>query len=414
VFDPEEIGSLAPPAAPQGHTNRFRGNSSREAGVTHSRLEWIFMRIVQLVDSLDCGGAEQVAASLAVQQSRQGHSVRVVCLRDLGPLPVDIDALRSANVEIVTLEKPPGFHFGTLRRLKRYLQENRIDVLHTHNHLVHHYGAVAGRWAGTRVVLNTLHGTATLRMSRGAKVLFWLSCLISNKIVSVSTQVHGAFRKAYLLPGKKLGVIDNGIDLSRFLAIPPRAHGEITTFGNVARLDPVKDHANLLRAFSILRKRNPHVRLRILGDGELRADLEQLAQSLSIADDVRFEGFSLDTAGFLGKIDIYVISSLNEGLPLTLLEAMAAGIPIVATAVGAIPDVLGEAQCGWLCAPADPEGLAAAMDKAFAAPDLAGVGDRGRSVVRERYSVERMARDYAALYATLLTGGMENPSKSVL
>jgi len=372
------------------------------------------MRIVQLVDSLDCGGAEQVAASLAVRQSQQGHLVRVVCLRDLGPLPVDVQALRGANVEIVTLHKPPGFHFGTLRRLMRYLKQNRIDVLHTHNHLVHHYGAVAGRWAGTPVIVNTLHGTATLRMPRWAKALFWLSCLISHRVVSVSTQVREAFRKAYLLPGKKLGVVDNGIDLSRFLAIPRRAQGEIMTFGNVARLDPVKDHENLLRAFSILRKRGPRVRLRLLGDGELRSALEQLAKSLSIANDVQFEGFSLDTPAFLGTIDIYVISSLNEGLPLTMLEAMAAGIPIVATAVGAIPDVLGDAQCGWLCAPSNSSELAEAMRKALVSPDLAVIGARGRSAAKERYSVERMARDYEILYETLLIGRVERPSKSVL
>lgn len=377
-------------------------------------LEWVFMRIVQLVDSLDCGGAEQVAASLAVRQSQQGHSVRVVCLRDLGPQPVDLQALRNSNVEIVTLEKPPGLHLGTLRRLMAYLKDNRIEVLHTHNHLVHHYGAVAGRWAGTPVILNTLHGTATLRMSRWAKALFWLSCLLSSRVVSVSSQVHRAFRKAYLLPDKKLDVVDNGIDLSRFLTIPCHPPGEIVTFGNVARLDPVKGHENLLRAFSILKKRHPHVRLRLLGDGELRQDLEQLAKTLSIDNDVRFEGFSLDTPPFLSAIDIYVISSLNEGLPLTMLEAMAAGIPIVATAVGAIPDVLGNAQCGWLCAPSNSNELADAMNKALASPDLAAIGARGRSAAREHYSVERMARDYELIYAAVLTSRMKGLSKRVL
>lgn len=372
------------------------------------------MRIVQLVDSLDCGGAEQVAASLAVCQARQGHSVRVVCLRDLGPMPVDIEALRNANVEIVTLNKPEGLHLGTLRRLTRYLEENRIDVLHTHNHLVHHYGAFAGRWAGTPVIVNTLHGTATLRMSHLAKALFWVSCLISHRIVSVSSQVHQAFRRAYFLRRGKLAVIDNGIDLSRFLSIPQHPIGETVTFGNVARLDPVKGHENLLRAFSLLRKRNPRVRLRILGDGELRTALEQLAESLSIADGVRFEGFSLDTPAFLSRIDIYVISSRNEGLPLTLLEAMAAALPVVSTAVGAIPDVVGRAQCGWLSGSSGVTGLAAAMERALAEPDLAAIGARGRRAAAEHYSVERMAGDYERLYESLLARRTERASKKVL
>jgi glycosyltransferase involved in cell wall biosynthesis len=372
------------------------------------------VRIVQLVDSLDCGGAEQVAASLAVCQSRRGHSVRVVCLRDLGPMPVDIEALRNANVEIVTLNKPEGLHLGTLRRLAKYLKENRIDVLHTHNHLVHHYGAFAGRWAGTPAIVNTLHGTATLRMSRLAKALFWTSCLISHRVVSVSSQVHQAFRRAYLLPRAKFAVIDNGVDLSRFLSIPRRPIGDTVTFGNVARLDPVKGHENLLRAFSILRKRNPRVRLRILGDGELRAELEQLADTLSIAHDVRFEGFSLDTPAFLSGIDIFIISSRNEGLPLTLLEAMAAAIPVVSTAVGAIPDVVGRARCGWLSGASGASDLAAAMERALAEPDLAAIGARGRRAAAEHYSVERMAGDYERLYDSLLAQRTESPSKRVL
>lgn len=372
------------------------------------------MRIVQLVDSLDCGGAEQIAASMAGCQSLHGHSVRVVCLRGLGQTPVDIEALRNANVEIVTLNKPEGLHLGTLRRLKNYLKEKRIDVLHTHNHLVHHYGAVAGRWAGTPVIVNTLHGTATLRMSHVAKALFWASCLISHRVVSVSSQVDQAFRRAYLLPGGKLAVIDNGINLSRFLMIPQRPVGDTVTFGNVARLDPVKGHENLLRAFSMLRKRNPRVRLRILGDGDMRTELEHLAERLSIANDVRFEGFSLDTPAFLSKIDIYVISSHNEGLPLSLLEAMAAALPVVSTAVGAIPDVVGRAQCGWLSRPSSVSDLAAAMERALGEPDLAVIGARGRRVAEEHYSVERMAGDYEQLYDSLLAQRTGSPSKRVL
>jgi glycosyltransferase involved in cell wall biosynthesis len=372
------------------------------------------MRIVQLVDSLDCGGAEQVAASLAVCQSRQGHSVRVVCLRDLGLHPVDTAALLKAGVEIETLEKPPGFHFGTLRKLKDYLESHRIEVLHTHNHLVHHYGAIAGHWAGTPAILNTLHGTNTLRMASLAKVLYWLSCLVSDRVVSVSSQVHEVFRKAYLLPGKRLSVIENGIDLSQFLVIPRCAPDGVVTFGNIGRFDPVKDHENLFRAFSILRKRNLHVRLRLLGDGELRRDMVELAKTLSITNDIELEGFSLDTPKFLSKIDIYVISSLSEGLPISLLEAMGAGLPVVATAVGGITEILDNARCGWLCPPANPNALAEAMNESLVAPDLVTIGARGRMAAEKHYSVERMSRDYEVLYGTLLSGRTARPAKRSL
>lgn len=361
------------------------------------------MRIAHMIDDLGCGGAEQVVANLAAFQSRGGHSVQVICLRDIGANPVDTDALAEAGVEIVTLDKPPGFHFGTLRKLKTHLKRHAIEVLHTHNHLVHHYGAVAARWAGIPVILNTLHGTSSLHNSpTWAKALFWLSCLISDRVVCVDPQVHDVFRKTYLVPGKRLAVIENGIGLTRFLALPRNVPGDALTFGNIGRLDPIKGHDVLLRAFGMLRKKSRRVRLRILGEGASMLDLQELAKNLSITNDVCFEGFSLNTPLFLGNIDVYVISSLSEGLPLTLLEAMGAGLPIVATSVGGITDIVKKSGCGWLCSPGDPAALAEAMNKALAAPDLAKIGARGREAAKEFFSIERMAHDYENLYKTIL------------
>jgi len=361
------------------------------------------MRIAHVIDSLDCGGAEQVAASLAVCQSRQGHSVWVVCLRGLGSQPVGTQALGKAGVNIVTLEKPPGFHLHTLRKLAAFLKEQRIDVVHAHNHVVHHYGAVAARWAGAPAVLNTLHGSSSLLMAPlWTKVLFWLSCVISDRVVSVCLQVQEVFRKSFPLPGKKTCVVNNGVDLSRLPAIPPRARGKVLTFGTIGRLDPVKDHANLLEAFAILRNKHPDTQLRLLGDGILRHELQQLAATLSVADAVCFEGFDLDVARFLGSIDVYVISSRSEGLPLTLLEAMGAGLPVVTTAVGEVPRIIGAARGGWLCPPSSPEKLAEAMAKALEEPDLSTMGAANRRAAEQYYSAERMAHDYEALYGAIL------------
>jgi glycosyltransferase involved in cell wall biosynthesis len=360
------------------------------------------LRIVHLVDSLDCGGAEQVVASLATRQSEHGHSVRVVCLRGLGPYPVDLGALRLAGVAIMALEKPEGFDWRTLRRMIRYLAAEPADVLHAHNHVVHHYGAVAGRVARVGAVISTVHGSSSLRMSRTAHALFWFACSISDKVVSVCAPVDAVFRKSFPLRDAKYHVVDNGIDLSRFLAIADRRSCENVVFGTIGRFDAVKDHENLLRAFALVRRRNPQVRLRLLGEGSLGENLRMLARSLSIESDVYFEGFSLDTPKFLSALDVYVIPSRSEGLPLTLLEAMGAGLPIVATAVGAIPDIVNHGQSGWLCPPADPERLAEAMELATQAPDRPSIGARSRQTVAIHYSVERMARDYENLYATLL------------
>lgn len=361
------------------------------------------MRIAHIIDDLGCGGAEQMVASLAAWQSHKSHLVLVICLRDVGANPVNIDELREAGVEIVTLGKPPGFHLATLQKLKARLEHDRIEVLHTHNHLVHHYGVAAGRLARVPVILNTLHGIASLQTSASwTKALFWCSCLLSDRLVCVDDKVRHAFRENYCFPIRKLGIVRNGADLKRFLSLTRRAPGNTLTFGSIGRLEPVKGYSTLLRAFAVLHREDSRVRLRLLGDGTLRTDLQALAKNLSISNAVSFEGFSLDTPSFLAGIDIYVLSSLSEGLPLTLLEAMAAGLPIVATAVGGVPELIERSKCGWLCLPGDPEALAETMRMAIAAPDPRAIGALGRRFVAESYSVERMADDYDNLYRALL------------
>jgi len=360
------------------------------------------MRIAHLVDSLDCGGAEQVAASLAVYQANNQHAVRIICLRDLGPFPVDTAVLRQAGVEIITLNKPDGFQFSALKDLTRVLKRGTTQVLHTHNHIVHHYGAVAGRLAGVPVIVNTLHGSSSLRMASWAKALFWFSCMLSDRCISVCRDVYDVFRAKYRLPRKVYEIVENGIDLSRYLAISRSPDGKLVTFGTIGRLDAVKDHANLLEAFASVRRKYPHVQLRLLGDGGLRADLERQAKALAIDDSVTFEGFNIDTPGFLKRIDIYVISSRSEGLPLSLLEAMGSGCPVVSTRVGSVPEIINAANGGWLCPPNNAGKLADAMIQAIEHPERSAMGLRNREVAASRYSVERMARDYDKIYRDIL------------
>lgn len=360
------------------------------------------MRIAQIIDDLNCGGAEQMAASLSLGLRKRGHEVTLICLREIGDEPVDLAAVRAAGVEILALNKPDGFHLRTLRALVAALRERRIDVVHTHNHLVHHYGVVAARLARVSVILNTLHGTASLLGSaRWSRELFRVSCLLGHGVVAVSETVRRIVREALHVPEAKLHSIDNGIELAGFLAIERATPGVSRVFGTIGRLAPVKDHHNLLQAFALLRKQHPSWQLRILGDGPLMQDLQQLVDQLSLGAAVHFDGFSLDTAGFLAALDAYVISSRSEGLPLSLLEAMASGLPVVATRVGEIPAIVDRAGCGWLCEPESARALASAMAEATESEVLQMKGQRARNHVRERYSVGRMADEYELLYGRL-------------
>jgi glycosyltransferase involved in cell wall biosynthesis len=362
------------------------------------------LNIVELVNSLDTGGAERMAASLALHLQSRGASVRIVCLRDLGNMPIPLETFQKAGVELVALLKADGFSATTLRTLAGHIREWKTDVVHTHNPLVNHYGAMAARLGGARVAVSTIHGISTLDMPGWAKGLFWASCLITDRLVGVCPVVRETLRSRYVLPTKKTIVINNGIELARFLSVKPRLADGRFVFGTVGRLVPVKDHRRLLEAFAIVLSTHPHCRLEILGEGELKEELEEHARALGVSESVCFRGFSREIPEFLSQLDVFVMSSLSEGLPLAVLEAMAAGLPIVATGVGGVVHLVEDAGCGWLSPPAHAAALARAMRQAIETESRAALGEQGRAAVLRDYSVAKMTADYENLFRQLLNG----------
>ena len=368
------------------------------------------MRIVHLVNDLDFGGLQRIVADLSVQLKKRNHQVTVICLREVGD-GIPSRELRRAGVEVMELRKPDGFHLPTLSTLAVFLKAERVAVINSHNPLVHHYAVSAGRRAGVSAILNTLHGTATLVMPALAKALFWASCLAGDAVISVSPEVGAVFTRRYRIPPRKHEVVENGIELSPFLKIIQRRDDGELIFGSVGRLVPVKDYPNLLRAFAAVHNRCPATRLRILGGGPCEPELRRAADELRISDRVEFCGFGHDVPGFLSGIDVYVSSSSSEGLPVSMIEALAAGLPIVSTAVGGVPGVAARAGNCILCPPADPEALTRALAEAVEMPDRRDNASRAREITRHHYSAERMASQYELIYQKLLacTAGSHLP-----
>src|SRR6185295_14480221 len=194
------------------------------------------------------------------------------------------------------------------------------------------------------------------------------------RVVSVSEDAARlSARDGRLGPGKGL-TIWNGIDVQTFAFRGPAAGGDLVT---VSRLEPVKDLPTLLKAVAIARRARPELRLRVVGDGSERSNLERLAQSLGLAEAVSFLGERRDVAEILSGASTFVSSSITEGVSLTLLEAMAVGLPVVATAVGGNPEVAVEGVTAALVPPGDPEALAAAI--VATAGDPARAAEMGRA-----------------------------------
>jgi glycosyltransferase involved in cell wall biosynthesis len=365
------------------------------------------VRIVHIVERLNYGGLQTVVMDLCEAQRKSGHFVEIAVREDRTTHTAAPVRMAAAGVEIATpfrgVERSkliaPSI---VIPGLRKYLKDRAFDMVHSHNGLSLHYIALASRLAGVKTV-NTMHATAMIpRMTKPGRALYFASALITHCTVSVHRESQAALLGFFpRLPKSKLAVVENGIGLDRYLAVPKRPARDVITFGAVGRFTKVKNHQLLIEAFAAVKARHANVRLRILGGGRLEQELQQRVNDLGLSKDVELCPFREDPSGFLGEIDVFCLSSDSEGLPMTLLEALAAGLPVVSTKVGGVPDVVTKTESGWLSSPGDVNGYAAAMEQAIAAPDRALRGERARKQM-ERYSVDRMAADYQRIYDSLL------------
>lgn len=359
------------------------------------------MRIVQLVETLEIGGLERISVDLALAQKRAGHSPMLYCMFTGGPLAGDA---RAAGIPVTEFHKEPGFSLKMLFLLARRLARDEADVVHTHNPGVHHYGAVAARMAGVPAVVNTRHGPATSFGHAYQETYFRAVMPLTDTVVFVCEDSRRYLVEKRRLPNRKSAVIINGIELDAFLEKPatPMSASPRVRFGAVGRMVPVKAHSILIEAFAQLSRKLPHAELRIVGGGPLENQLKEQARKAGLDSRIRIEGLNHRIAGVLRELDIFVLSSTSEGLPLVILEAMAAGLPVVSTRIGGVPEVAPEGDVSVLCAPGSASDLAEAMYHAATRCDLASMGKKAREMATAKFSLQQMWRSYQAIYAQAL------------
>jgi glycosyltransferase involved in cell wall biosynthesis len=233
----------------------------------------------------------------------------------------------------------------------------------------------------------------------------------ASAIVCVSDHVRSTFEEAFPRSARIMRTIRNGVDTSRFAApVDRRGCRELfglprdaVVIGTVGRLVPVKNHALLIEAFSRISARFPEIRLAILGQGKSRDSLASLAAGEGLEGRISIHQTVSDVAKFYGALDIFALSSDSEGLPLTLLEAMASGLPVAATSVGGIPEAVEDGASGLLVPPGDAGNLAAALATLLENPDLASsMGQRGRIAAMERFDAGDCISGYEDCYAEVL------------
>lgn len=357
--------------------------------------------VIHVLSSFGVGGQERVALDLAAGQVKRGHRVVVVSLAPPpdGPLAAEF---RDAGVEVVTIPKGPGTDATLWPRLAWAFRRRKADLVHTHNPLPLIYGVPAARAAGAAAI-HTKHGINP--GSRAHRFLRRQAAKLVSSFVAVSTVTAQQARTQHDSPAAKLTVIPNGIRLEKF-APDAAARAEVRAelgipadaivVGSVGRLDDFKNQALLVAAMAPLL--GPQVQLVLVGDGPTRDAVEAAVAALPAPQWVHVLGRRMDVGRLLPSFDVFALSSKSEGLPLVVPEAMAAGLPVVSTAVGGIPGVVDEGETGFLTS-VDAGELRDRLQRLIEDPARArAMGARAREVALTRYSADRMLDDYLALY----------------
>lgn len=365
------------------------------------------MEIVHCVENLARGGLERTVLDLVAAQREAGHRCRVLCLYEPGQLALELVA---QGVDVEACRKGVGLDVAGMRRMRASLRRSPGAVLHTHNAAAH-YHAVAAAWGlPLGCVVNTRHGMGMANAGSRKEWLYRRSMPLTDHVVGVCEAARERFAAQGVRPRGELLAIPNGIRLERFAMATAQARAALAAelgwphdsriIGTVGRLHPVKDQPRLLHALHVLRAQVPQAALAVVGDGQMRAALQDEAGRLGLQDAVRFLGDRDDVPRLLAGMEAFALPSLSEGYSVALLEACATGLPIVATDVGGNREIVHDGRNGRLVPSADTGALASALAEVLQDRELAErMGKAGREWIVAEGSFRTMASRYQRLYA---------------
>ncbi len=363
------------------------------------------MRVMFLSTSMGMGGADKQLLSAAQLMHAQGHDVCIVSLTELGPMGLEA---RSQGIRTESLDMRRGVPDPRgLIRLIRLVRAWKPDVLHSHMVHANLMARAVRLFARVPVMVSTIHN-----IYEGGPL--WMAAYrVSNGLVDHMTIISEAaadrFVKEGIVPRELLTCVPNGVDTERFRQVAPGPREALrSSIGvhdrfvwlAVGRFEIAKDYPNMLHAFAQVCQRDSSAVLLLVGHGSLQQETESLAQSLGLGDRIRFHGVPSDVPQVMAPADGYVKSSAWEGMPIALLEAAAAGLPIVATRVGGNHEVVRDGESGFLVPPRDAEALGQAMLRLMEqTPERRrDMGERGRDQVRVHYGLGRVVERWQDLY----------------
>ena len=357
------------------------------------------MKILQVIPTFGMGGAETMCQGLCLQLHRMGHQVTAVSLSgDHTPLT---DGLEAAGVPVRYLDKALGSGAACVGKLKALIRQEQPQVIHTHLHALKYVALAGARAPIVHTVHNQADKEAVFLDRQIGKFLFRHKKALP---VALTREIRQSVATLYGLQEGNIPLVTNGIDLGRCIPKNDYALHYPIRLLHVGRFYPQKNHAALIEACGILKKRGLNCELHCYGDGPLLSEMEEKVKAMGLEEQVILKGVTQDVYTVMSRADLFLLPSSWEGMPMTIIEAMGSGLPVIASQVGGIPDMIVPEKSGILIEP-QARALADAVERLVKDEALRQALGAGGKESSRNFSLDAMAQGYLDLYKTAVPGG---------
>lgn len=365
------------------------------------------INLLHITHDLNYGGLQKLLVDLCSHTDKNKFNISVLCLRELGPLTNQIQDL---GIKVDLLPQKKNTNYFSFWDIKHFLNKNNIDIIHTHNSQPFMEGTIASILSGGHKIIHTDHGRDFPDKKRYMLMERFASFIV-DRVIAVSEKTAQDLEKYIKINKNKIKVIENGVDGTRYENIGDKNElrkelqlaEDDFVLGFVGRFVYEKGLNYLIKAMADLVKQYPKLKLVLVGDGPKREEIEKLVNQFKLNGFVRLPGLRSDTHLFYNMFDLFVLASVSEGLPLVLLESMAAKCPVLATKVGGIPNVIKHGHSGYLVDSKNSEHLAEGIEylyKNFV--QKKNYTKKAYEFFKQNYDISSTVKKYEKEYTTIL------------
>lgn len=361
-------------------------------------------KVLHIIPNLGIGGAEKLVLDICKFIDSEKFEVKIVSLFD-SQNSVYEEIARENNIKIIFLNKKIGFDYKIIINLIKLFKKEAVDIIHTHLYVMS-YVLPAAIISKKKVIIHTVHNMANKELRESVKKIMKVAYKYFNVIpVGISPYIAKTISDEYKIEASKIPCIYNGIDTRAFSkknnfddSIINKYDDKTIRFINVGRFTKQKNHKLLIDAFKIALESNTNLTLKLVGDGELRCDIEKYVKELGLSEQIIFRGIQKNVIKELQESDVFIMSSDWEGLPISVLEAMACSLPIISTKAGGVVDIVEQDKNGFIVTLGDRNELSDAIIRISNDRNLIrSMSEQSKNIVK-KYDIRNQVNDYEKLY----------------